>query len=117
MQERIGAWLDRYERWIFFACTLIAAISFLLLFYHHKELAEDTQDNALAIQQSRREFLEFECKDVNDRNLKAKATLEQYEFTAETRTFIYLFIDSTLPVRACDEFIEEYAPLPPTDNN
>ena len=115
-REKIGVFLDKYDRWIFFAVTFMAAIVYLLLYFQMRDLAHSTAANTAAIQESRQEYLLWECNDVNNRNKGSKLLLEQYQFSPETKEFVELFIDSSIPFRDCELLVQEFAPTNPQDN-
>jgi len=103
-------------RWAFISVTIVAMFAFALLYRDIENTAADTADNAIEIQQSRRDYLLWECRDVNERNRATKERLGDYEFTPETREFINAFIDESLPVRKCKNLVQEFAPIPPGEN-
>jgi hypothetical protein len=108
---------SKHMRWIFPLICVIAAVAFALLYRDITQTADDTTQNAIDIQQSRRDYILWECNDINERNIATKKRLENYPFAAETREFIYAFIDESLPVRICDDLVREFAPIPPGADN
>jgi len=105
--------MESKMRWAFIAICVAAAFAFAILYKNIRDTSEDTVQNAVEIQQSRRDYLLWECNDVNQRNENTKNRLAEYEFTPETREFIHAFIDESLPVRDCQELVEAFAPIPP----